>query len=99
MAAFEVTSAQLKSTADQLEQLNENFKSAVSNLESSQQSLSAAWEGEAKQAFQSAFTRDKSNMDLFYANIMKFIAALHTMATKYEQAESVNTQTATTRSY
>lgn len=99
MAAFEVTSAQLKSTADQLEQLNSNFKSAVDNLESTEQSLSAMWEGEAKQAFQQAFQRDKSNMDLFNANITKFIAALRTMAAKYEQAEAQNTQTATSRSY
>ncbi len=99
MGAFEVTPAMLKSTADQLDQLNNNFKSAVTNLESTEQSLSAMWEGESKQAFQQAFQRDKGNMDAFYANITKFVAALRAMAAKYEQAEAANTQTATARSY
>ncbi len=99
MSAFEVTPAQLKSTADQLEQLNSDFKSAVSDLESTEQQLSKLWEGLAKQTFQQAFQRDKSNMDAFYANITKYVGALRAMAAKYEQIEAANTQTASARSY
>jgi WXG100 family type VII secretion target len=99
MSAFEVTPSQLKSTADQLEQLNSNFSSTVTNLESTEQSLSAMWEGESKQAFQQAFQRDKGNMDAFSANITKFVETLRAIAERYEGVEIANTQTATTRSY
>ena len=99
MAAFNVTPAQLKSLASELEQLNSQFKSAVGNLEQTEQNLGTMWEGEAKNAFRSAFQRDKSNMDLFHANILKFVAALNTMAAKYEQAENANVSTGTQRSY
>ena len=99
MASFEVTPSQLKTTADQLESLNANFKAAAEGLSSTQQQLSAMWEGESKAAFQNAFERDRANMDAFYANISKFVAALRAMAAKYEAAEAQNTQTATSRSY
>ncbi|MBQ4528375.1 MAG: WXG100 family type VII secretion target [Clostridia bacterium] len=99
MSAFDVTPAQLKSTADQLESLNQQFQSAVNNLDSTQQTLNGMWEGEAKQAFQQAFSKDKVNMDAFHANITKFVAAIRTMASKYEQAENQNTQTGQSRSY
>ena len=99
MSSITVTAAQLKSTADQLEGLNGQFKSAVGNLESTEQSLCSMWEGEAKNGFDAAFKRDKSNMDLFNANITKFVATLRTIAAKYEQAENANVSTANQRSY
>lgn len=99
MSSITVTAAQLRSTADQLEQLNSQFKSAVGNLESTEQSLCSMWEGDAKTSFDAAFKRDKNNMDLFNANIMKFVAAMRTIAVKYEQAESTNVSTANQRSY
>ncbi len=99
MSSITVTPAQLKSAATQLEGLNAQFKSAVSALEGHEQSVCSMWEGDAKQAFHGAFTRDKGNMELFYNNIQKFIAALNSAAIKYEQAEQANTNTATTRSY
>lgn len=99
MSSITVTAAQLKSTAEQLEGLNNQFKSAVSNLESQEQSLCSMWEGEAKNSFDAAFKRDKNNMDLFNANIMKYVAALRTIAAKYEQAEQTNVSTANQRSY
>ena len=94
-----VTAAQLKSTADQLEQLNANFKTAVENLTNVEQSLSGMWEGEAKTAFDQAFQRDRTNMDAFNVNISKFVAVLRQAAVTYEQAENQNVQIAQTRTY
>ena len=94
-----VTAAQLRSTADQLEQLNSNFKTATENLNSVQQNLSGMWEGDAKRAFEAAYQRDRTNMDAFNANITKYVAALRTIAANYEKAEQANVQIAQQRSY
>jgi len=98
-SSITVTSAILKQIATQLEGLNGQFKSAVGNLESTEAALCGMWEGEAKQTFDGAFKRDKNNMDNFYQNIAKFVAALNTIAAEYEKAEAQNTQTASSRSY
>lgn len=99
MSSITVTASQLKSSADQLESLNQQFKAAVESLEGQEQSVCGMWEGEAKQTFHNAFTRDKGNMQMFYNNIQKFIATLRNAAIKYEQAEAQSTQIASQRSY
>lgn len=94
-----VTAAQLRSTADQLEQLNSNFKTATENLTSVQQNLSGMWEGDAKRTFDASYQRDKTNMDAFNANITKYVGVLRSIAVKYEKAEQANVQIAQQRSY
>ena len=99
MAEFKVTSSQLISKANELKQLNNQFKTAVSDMTSTESSLMGMWDGDSKEAFHKAYTSDKNQMDVFYQTIEKYCEALEASAKKYDEAESKNVQTATTRSY
>lgn len=99
MALIQVTAAQLKSKAGELRELNAQFKTQVGNLESDEQVLAGMWEGEARNAFHTAFNNDKGQMDNFYTLIEQYCVTLDNIATKYEEAESMNTETAATRTY
>ncbi|WP_349943929.1 WXG100 family type VII secretion target [Lacrimispora sp. BS-2] len=99
MGLITVSSAQLKSTATELRSLNNNFKSQVGNLESSEGTLASMWEGQAKTAFHNAFTKDKGQMNVFYQEIEKYCTVLETIAAKYDRTEDTNAETATTRNY
>lgn len=99
MALIQVTAAELRAKAGELRNLNSQFKTQTGNLESQEQALGSMWEGEAKTAFHTAFTNDKTQMDNFYNLIEQYCQALENIATKYEMAESQNVQTASTRTY
>lgn len=99
MADFKVTASQLNSQAQNLNDLNGRFKSAVEQLVSSETSLKSMWEGEANDAFHAAFTSDKAKMDEFYNLIVTYIERLNSIATRYEQTEKTNTEIASNRSY
>lgn len=99
MALIRVTAAQLRAKAEELTGLNNNLKTNVSELESCEQNLSSMWEGQAKDAFHQAFNNDKIQMTNFSTLIEKYVYTLQTIAVKYEQAENVNTETASTRNY
>lgn len=99
MAAFRVTSSELKAKANELRDLNGQFKTQVGNLESQEGSLASMWEGEARNAFDQAFKNDKTQMDNFYNLIEQYCVALENIAAKYDMAESRNVSTAQTRSY
>ena len=57
------------------------------------------WEGDAKTAFHTAFTNDKTQMDNFYNLMEQYIITLENIATEYENKEMANAQIASTRSY
>ena len=99
MAEIQVTSATLRSKAAELKQLNGQFKSAVEALQQEEQTLSGQWEGEAHDAFHTAFSNDKIQMDNFYNAIENYCTSLLTIAEQYEKAEAANQQVASTRSY
>lgn len=99
MGLITVSSQQLKQTAGDLRQLNTNFRTQVGQLSERETNLAGMWEGQAKTAFHSAFTRDKEQMDRFYAEIEKYCQTLETIAQKYDQAEAANVETATVRKY
>lgn len=99
MALISVTAAQLKAKADELTNLNGSFKSNVQDLEATEQNLAGMWEGQAKEAFHNAFNNDKVQMTNFSTLIEKYVNTLITIASKYEQAESINTDTASSRNY
>lgn len=99
MALIQVTASQLKAKAGELRDLNSQFKTQVTNLESDEQALAGMWEGEAKTAFHTAFNNDKGQMDNFYNLIEQYCVTLENIAIKYEQAESQNTETAASRTY
>lgn len=99
MAAFQVTSSQLKAKAGELRDLNNQFKTQKGNLETQESSLMSMWEGEAKNAFDTAFKNDAAQMDNFYNLIEQYCAALENIASKYDMAEAQNVSTAQSRTY
>lgn len=97
MSMFRVSSAELRQKAEQLEQMNTQFKNAVEALANQEQSLATMWEGEAQKAFRTAFNNDRQQFDNFYNGIAKYIQALRDAAQQYDQAEAKNLSTAQTR--
>ena len=94
-----VTATELIARANDLKNLNAQFRSTVNDLEGTEESLRTMWEGEANNAFHSAFTRDKVQMTNFYNAIEVYVQRLLEIAAKYQQAEATNTQIASNRSY
>lgn len=99
MSAYKVTASVLKSQANELSDLNSRFKSEVAKLETSESSLNSMWDGEANDAFHTAFMNDKGKMDEFYNLILTYVERLNSIATRYEQSEQTNTEIATNRTY
>ena len=99
MAMIRVTSARLRSAAGELQNLNGQFQSKAKDLQGKEQALCQMWEGQAKEAFHGAFTKDSQQMDAFYRLINQYIQAMLEIAGRYEQAEARNAQTASARTY
>lgn len=99
MAEFFVTSATLEAKASELETFNNNLKELIDQLGTNEEALSGMWEGEARNAFHSAFGRDKNQVYAFYNAIASYVNALRTIAKEYNKAEATNVQTATRRTY
>lgn len=99
MAEILVTAATVKSKAAELQNLNEQFKTKVSDLENQEANLNSMWEGEANTAFHNAFLRDKSQMTNFYNLINQYIQTLFNIAAEYEKVEAINTNTGNARTY
>lgn len=99
MSELLVKTNELRKAAESLQQLNTQFKNKTEDLNSKETELRGMWEGQANDAFHSAFQRDKSQWDVFYNTIIEYVNALNQIAARHDQAESINTQTATTRTY
>lgn len=99
MAQFSLTFQNLKSAIDTLTQLNSQFKTAVGNLESTEQQLCSMWEGQARDTFDTAFKNDKVQMDNFYNAIQQYIQVLTENLNRYQNAEQQNTSIAQQRKY
>jgi WXG100 family type VII secretion target len=99
MAAFTVTSSELRTKASSLRESNAQFKTQTGNLDEQEGSLLSMWEGEAKTAFDNAYKSDRTQMDNFYNLIEQYCVALETIAEKYDQAEAANVSTASQRTY
>ncbi len=99
MSEIQVTSATLRSKAEELNQLNEQFKNAVGTLSDEESSLRSQFEGETSDAFHSAFTSDITQMNNFYNAIAQYVQKLISIAESYEKAESANVSVASARNY
>lgn len=99
MGFFEVTSREIRSKAAALGELNGQFKGKENELENKEVELTSMWEGEAKTAFHTAFSRDKSQMDAFSSLIEQYVSALLEIAQRYEEAERRAAELAASRSY
>lgn len=98
-AEYVVNVKELGAKVNALRQLNNSFKSAVGELESTEAQLNGMWEGEAREAFHAAFQSDKIQMGNFYNAVEVYAERLEDFAAKYAQAEAANTQTAVERKY
>lgn len=99
MSNFMVTSSQLMAKADDLSNLNTQLKQNTTALGETEANLINMWEGDAKTAFHTVFSRDKVQMDNFYNAIAQYVEVLRTIAAKYAEVESQNADIATTRTY
>jgi WXG100 family type VII secretion target len=99
MAEILTTSAQLRSKAEELSNINAKFKQQVDQLESTETTLVSMWEGDSKEAFHGAFNNDKVQMHNFYNAIAQYVSALNQIATNYDNAEKANVEVGTTRTY
>ena len=98
MALIRVTASQVRGTANQLREYNQNFNNQVQALQGAEDSLNKMWDGQANDAFHAAFNHDKEYMTQFYNLINKYCEALDQIATEYDNAETRNTETASRRS-
>ena len=99
MAQILVTPTELRATATSLREQNSNFKTQVAQLEGAESTLNSQWSGPAHDAFHVSFMNDKAYMDKFIAEIEKYCYTLEQIAVEYEKAESMNVDTAMTKSY
>lgn len=99
MSDFTVSINDLKVKVETLRQLNARFKSQVNELESTEANLNGMWEGEAKNAFHTAFTSDRTQMNNFYNAVEVYAQRLEAIAARYAQAEMTNVDIATERTY
>jgi len=94
-----VSATQLIARANELKNLNAQLKNNIAELETTEETLRTMWEGEANDAFHTAFTSDKIQMTNFYNAIEIYIYRLLEIAAKYQQAEATNQEIATNRTY
>lgn len=99
MSFIQVTASELRNRATELKSLNSRFQTEIENLVSCQNNLNTMWEGEAKEAFNSAFSRDKGNLENFKSAIDQYVQALLVIASRYEEAEKKNLSVASTRGF
>ncbi len=99
MATIRVSANELRVRAEQLHEENADLKNKIDEFNEVADALAAQWEGEARDAFINACNMDRSQMDNFSAVIDAFYQTLLDMAKKYEEAEDVNVNIATSRAY
>lgn len=94
-----VSATELIAKANELKNLNAQLKASIGELEATEETLRTMWEGEANDAFHTAFTNDKIQMTNFYNAIEVYIYRLLEIAAKYQQAEATSREIAATRTY
>ena len=99
MSEIIVTSGTLRSKAEELSQMNSQFRDAVSDLTEQEEALRHQFEGEASDAFDAAFKKDTVQMQNFYNVIEQYVQKLVQIAEAYEKAEQANVSTANARNY
>lgn len=97
MAEIKVTPRELRNKAQELQNLNKQFRSEVEKMVGYQTQLDSMWDGEARTAFDRAFDTDRSKWDTFARNIDDYVQKMLETAETYETAEQNNLQTASVR--
>ena len=89
---FKVNPQELVKQAQELQALNERFKTEVQTMTEKEQALSSMWEGEARNAFHNAYATDAEKFQNFYNGI-----ALSDAAQEYAKAEQTAASIGTKR--
>lgn len=97
MAKIRVTPQTLRTRADELETLNNKFKTEVTKLRSLNSTLGNQWKGDARTAFDKQFQADATKFDQFHKGIQDFIRILRQNADEYDRVENTNTSIANVR--
>lgn len=99
MGYIQVTARELRNGAQEIQNLNSQFKAKASELSEKERALCGMWEGSARDAFHQAFTGDGQQLENFHQLIAEYVRILTDIATRYEQAEARNKEIASARSY
>lgn len=99
MAYFQVTAAELKQKAEELNGLNQRFMTETESLVNAQNALKSTWEGEANDSFTREFLKDKAFLENFQNAVSQYIEALNLISAKYEEVENRNLSLAGNRTY
>ena len=99
MGYIQVTSRELRNSAQELQSLNSQFRTKAAELTEKETALCGMWEGSARDAFHQAFGRDRQQMDNFHQLIAQYVQVLLEIAARYEEAEARNREIATARNY
>ena len=94
---FTVNPQELVKQAQELQALNERFKTEVSTMTEKEEALSSMWEGEARNAFHNAYATDVQKFENFYNGINRFVEALSNSAQEYAKAEQAAQAAASTK--
>jgi len=97
MAQFIVSPQTLQSKAQELSSLNARFKAAIETLQSQESSLNGQWDGDAHDAFHTAFTTDVQKLTTFYNAVTEYVQKLDAIAVEYSKAEQTNLSKASAR--
>lgn len=90
MSEIQVTSTTLRNKAEELNQLNEQFRKAVNSLIEEEGALRSQFEGQTSDAFHNKFSKDSIQMNNFYNAIAQYAQKLTEIAASYEKAEQDN---------
>ena len=99
MSEIKVTSATITSAISELTSMNTQFEGKIEDLATTETSLTSIWEGEARDTFRTIFASDKEQMENFSSLLQEYITTLEEILTLYEDAEAINVETLTTRTY
>lgn len=94
MAEFTVTAAEMEKKAEEVGALNADLQSKASELTQIVLSLDSIWEGDAHDAFKTAYSKAQTALDKYSAAILKYSNALSEIAVDYDKTEAANTSIA-----
>ncbi|MBD5106569.1 MAG: WXG100 family type VII secretion target [Lachnospiraceae bacterium] len=92
-----VTSTQINSKKERLQQLNSTFKSRLEDMNTTEKQLLTMWEGDAAKAFKASYDRDYKKMLELHKVVQSYCKALEQIVKQYEQSERKNVSTAKNR--
>lgn len=99
MAKINVTVSELFNAVNLLNERNGSFRGKVVEMAGLESELGAMWQGEANNAFRTAFNNDRQAWDNFAKLVDQYIATLKSIADRYVQTEETNTTQAKNRTY